>query len=89
MTQAKKTKLILISAICIIVLLLIISVAQIVSINNKQRQLENQQIEIDRLNDELNYYENQNKANSSSEEDKDAYDDKNGDIEIIVGEEWL
>ncbi len=87
MTQAKKTKLILISAICIIVLLLIISVAQIVSINNKQRQLENQQIEIDRLNDELNYYENQNKANSSSEEDKDAYDDKNGDIEIIVGEE--
>ena len=54
MTQAKKTKLILISAICIIVLLLIISVAQIVSINNKQRQLENQQIEIDRLNDELN-----------------------------------
>ena len=87
MTQAKKTNLILISAICIIVLLLIISVAQIVSINNKQRQLENQQIEIDRLNDELNYYENQNKANSSSEEDKDAYDDKNGDIEIIVGEE--
>lgn len=87
MTQAKKTKLILISAICIIVLLLIISVAQIVSINNKQRQLENQQIEIDRLNDELNYYENQNKANSSSKEDKDAYDDKNGDIEIIVGEE--
>ena len=87
MTQAQKTKLILISAICIIVLLLIISVAQIVSINDKQRQLENQQIEIDRLNDELNYYENQNKANSSSEEDKDAYDDKNGDIEIIVGEE--
>ncbi len=86
MTKAKRTKLFIILAVCIIALLLIISVAQIVSINNKERELNRQQTEIDRLTNELNYYENQSNANSNVEEDLESYDDKNGDILITENE---
>ena len=82
MNQTKKTKLFIFLAIMIIALLLIISIAQIVSINSKQREIDNQRLEIDRLNNELNYYENQKTDNN----DDITYDDKNGDIEIIIGE---
>ncbi len=82
MNQTKKTKLFIFLAIAIIALLLIISIAQIVSINSKQREIDNQHLEIDRLNNELNYYENQKTDNN----DDITYDDKNGDIEIIIGE---
>lgn len=82
MNQTKKTKLFIFLAIAIIALLLIISIAQIVSINSKQREIDNQRLEIDRLNNELNYYENQKTDNN----DDITYDDKNGDIEIIIGE---
>lgn len=82
MNQTKKTKLFIFLAIMIIALLLIISIAQIVSINSKQREIDSQRLEIDRLNNELNYYENQKTDNN----DDITYDDKNGDIEIIIGE---
>ncbi len=82
MNQTKKTKLFIFLAIAIIALLLIISIAQIVSINSKQREIDSQRLEIDRLNNELNYYENQKTDNN----DDITYDDKNGDIEIIIGE---
>ena len=82
MSQTKKTKLFIFLAIMIIALLLIISIAQIVSINSKQREIDSQRLEIDRLNNELNYYENQKTDNN----DDITYDDKNGDIEIIIGE---
>ena len=82
MNQTKKTKLFIFLAIAIIALLLIISNAQIVSINSKQREIDSQRLEIDRLNNELNYYENQKTDNN----DDITYDDKNGDIEIIIGE---
>ena len=78
MSQTKKTKLFIFLAIAIIALLLIISIAQIVSINNKQREIDSQRLEIDRLNSELNYYENQKSDNI----DDPTYDDKNGDVEI-------
>lgn len=82
MNQTKKTKLFIFLAIAIIALLLIISIAQIVSINSKQREIDSQRLEIDKLNNELNYYENQKTDNN----DDITYDDKNGDIEIIIGE---
>ena len=82
MNQTKKTKLFIFLATAIIALLLIISIAQIVSINSKQREIDSQRLEIDRLNNELNYYENQKTDNN----DDITYDDKNGDIEIIIGE---
>ena len=82
MYQTKKAKFFIFLAIAIIALLLIISIAQIVSINSKQREIDNQRLEIDRLNNELNYYENQKTDNN----DDITYDDKNGDIEIIIGE---
>ncbi len=82
MSQTKKTKLFIFLAIAIIALLLIISIAQIVSINNKQREIDSQRLEIDRLNSELNYYENQKSDNI----DDPTYDDKNGDVEIITEE---
>lgn len=74
----KKARLIIFSAVALIILLLVCSVFQIISINNKQREINNQQEEITRLQNELNYYENQK---------SDSLDDKNSDIDITVGEE--
>lgn len=82
MTQSKKAKLFIFLAISVIVILFIISIAQIVSLNNKERELQAQQAEIDRLNDALDYYDNQNQGSDSDPDNDDAYDDKNPDIVI-------
>ena len=84
MTQSKKAKLFIFLAISVIVILFIISIAQIVSLNNKERELRAQQAEIDRLNDALDYYDNQNQGSDSDLDNDDAYDDKNPDIVIDV-----
>lgn len=60
--STKRFKLFVFLTIAVIVLLLVISIVQIISINNKQREIARQRAEIERLNNELNYYEsNENK----------------------------
>ncbi len=79
--MSKKVKMLFIGAIVIIALLLITVIAQIIAIYQKQQTNLAQQEEIARLENEKNYYENQQGDNS---------DDKGSDSEIIVGEnQWL
>lgn len=54
----KRVKLYTLGAIAIIALLLIITIFQIVYINRKNAELEQQRIEMSRLENELNYYKN-------------------------------
>ena len=75
--MSKKVKMLFIGAIVIIALLLITVIAQIITIYKKQQINLEQQKEITRLENEKNYYENQQGDNS---------DDKGSDSEIIVGE---
>ncbi|HJD05266.1 MAG TPA: hypothetical protein IAB72_00090 [Candidatus Onthoplasma faecipullorum] len=75
--MSKKVKMLFIGAIVIIALLLITVIAQIIAIYQKQQTNLAQQEEIARLENEKNYYENQQGDNS---------DDKGSDSEIIVGE---
>ena len=54
----KRVKLFTLGSIAIIALLLIITIFQIVYINRKNAELEQQRIEMSRLENELNYYKN-------------------------------
>lgn len=54
----KRVKLFTLGAIAIIALLLIITIFQIVYINRKNAELEQQRIEMSQLENELNYYKN-------------------------------
>lgn len=72
----KNIKLIIFSAVVLIVLLLVCSVFQLVSIKNKREIIAEQQAEIMKLKSALDYYQNQNSDNS---------DDKDSDINIEVG----
>lgn len=74
--DAKKIKLIIFSAVAIIILLLVSSVFQIISIKKKQEIINAQQSEINRLENELTFHQNQQNPNNS--------DDKQSDIEIEV-----
>ena len=57
--SSKKVKLFLFSAILVIVLLLVVSIAEIVNINLKNQQILSQQQEIERLYEQRDYYETQ------------------------------
>ena len=67
----KKVKLVLFLAIALAVVLFVCSICLIVNINIKQKQILNQQTEITKLNNQLNYYQNQ----------KDLSDDSNITVE--------
>lgn len=67
MKANSKVKTVVATAILLIVFLLIISVWQLILINKKQKQLNAQQIEINRLNDTLNYYKNHQPSSGGNE----------------------
>ncbi len=73
--STKQIKLFIFLAIALIALLLFISIVQIISINSKQQEIARQKAEIDRLNNELGYYQ--------------SNEDKNIDNEIIIDGERL
>lgn len=78
MQAQNKIKLFIILAIILIILLFVISVVQIVNIKNKQNLIAEQQKEISRLEEELNYWENKNENDTSIDNDV-----------VIEGEIWL
>lgn len=65
----KRAKLFTLGAIAIIALLLIVTIFQIVFINKKNDELERQRIELEQLENELNYYKNH--QNDSDDEHYD------------------
>ncbi len=73
-----KIKSLIILAVVLVVGLLICSVIQIISINKKQSLIDSQEKQISKLQNELNYYQNQQSQN-------DDIDDKNSDYIIIEG----
>ena len=62
--QNKSNKFFILGAILLVALLLVISVAEIISINSMNDKIKSQQTEMDRLTNELNYYKDQ--ANSQN-----------------------
>ena len=60
MKANSKVKLIVLLAVSLVAILLIISVWQIVAINKKQKQIYQQQIEIERLTNMLEYLKKNN-----------------------------
>ena len=60
--KQRKIKLIIFSAILLVIVLFVSSICLTISINEKQKQIKKQQTEIDKLNNILNYYE-QNEEN--------------------------
>lgn len=80
MKNTKRFKMILVLAMTIIAILLVTIIIQIISINNKQKIVQSQQEIITRLENEKNYYENQ-QGNSGE------IDDKNSNSEFVIGDE--
>ena len=74
MKANSKVKSIVFLAFMLIALLLVISIFQLVDINKKQKQLQAQQAEIERLSDLENYYKNHQPSQGGS--DIDAGGDK-------------
>lgn len=72
-----RIKLISALAILLVVALFVVVIFQLVSISQKKNELALKQAEIDRIQQELAYYENQ------KSEDKD---DKESDNNIVLGE---
>ena len=75
MQGEKRIKLLISTAILLVVALLGLSIFLLVCINNKKTELLNQQQEISKLQSQLDYYENQNSNNN---------DNKDSNSEIIV-----
>ena len=74
--EIKKIKLIITAAIATIILLIVCSVFQIISIKKKQEIINIQQEEIKRLENELTFHQNQQNPDNS--------DDKQSDLGIEV-----
>lgn len=64
----KKVKLVLFSAILLAVILFVCSIALVVSIIKKQDQINKQEAQIEKLNNQLNYYTNNPPTPDSSVE---------------------
>ena len=72
--KPRSNKPFILTAIALVILLLIISVVEIISINSLNDKIKDQQTEMDRLTNELNYYKD--RANNNNDE---YYDGTNGE----------
>lgn len=79
MQNTKRLKSIIYGAIILVGVLLLCCVFEIVGINRKRNQLENQKRELSELNAELAFYNDQQISNAEK-------DSKNPDGEIIIEE---
>ena len=65
--KLKRNKIFVLCAFALILLLLILSIAEIISINAINKKMQNQAKEIDRMTNELNYYKNKAETQTDDE----------------------